>query len=195
VRVPSKRFVWARAGVLALCAALPLAAAEPLYQTADRKIHHIEAGLFRPGSVVSFSPEEINAWVRWKVPQVVPQGMREENVELFNGSASAYALVDFLKMRQAKGDATNWLMARLIEGERPLKFWVRVESGGGRCTVHLTRVELSDVALSQSVLDFLIRTFLLPLYPDVKINEPFELGYNIDRIGITPRAVTVTLRR
>lgn len=191
----AKRFAGVRAAALLVCAALALPAAEPLYESADRKIHHIENGLVQPGSVIAFSPQEINAWVQWKVPQVVPEGMREERVDLSSGSASAYALVDFLKMRQAKGDATNWLMARLIEGERPLKIWVRVESAGGRCTVYLTRVELSDVVLSQSVLDFLIKTFLLPLYPDVKVNEPFDLGYNIDRIDITPQAIRVTMRR
>lgn len=184
-----------RGCAMLLALALSVRAADRLAESAQRKLQAIEEGRVRPGSSVSFGPEEINAWARATVPGIVPQGIRDEQVELFEGSATGYALVDFLKMRQAKGDATNWLMARLIEGERPLKVWVRVESAGGRCTVYLTRVELSNVALSQSVLDFLIKTFLLPLYPDVKVNEPFELGDNIDRIEITPQAIRVTMRR
>jgi hypothetical protein len=170
-------------------------AADPLYESAERKLDAIEMRQARRGSVVSFTPDEINAWARVTVPTIVPEGIRDEKVELFDGSATGYALVDFLKMRQGKGDSTNWLMARLIEGERPLKIWVRLESGAGRCTAYLTRVELSGVAANKSVLDFLIRTFFLPLYPDAKIDEPFDLDYNIDRIDITPRAINVTIKR
>jgi hypothetical protein len=168
---------------------------DPLYESAQHKLDAIEKRQAKPGSIVSFTPAEINAWARVTIPSIVPEGIRDEKVELFSGTATGYALVDFLKMRQANGDATNWLMTRLIEGERPLKVWVRVESGGGRCTAYLTRVELSGVAANQTVLDFLIRTFFLPLYPDAKINEPFDLDYNIDRIDITMRSINVTMKR
>jgi hypothetical protein len=180
---------------LFLAAAFALPAADGLAENVTRKLDSIEQRRVKRGSVVTFTTEEINAWARATIPTVVPEGMRDEQVELFNGSATGYALVNFLKMRQAKGQDTNWLMARLIEGERPLKIWVRLESGAGRCTVFLTRVELSDVTVNQTVLDFLIRTFLLPLYPDVKINQPFDLDYDIDHIDITPRAVVVTIKR
>lgn len=170
-------------------------AADPLYESAQRKLDALESRQVKRGSVVTFTPAEINAWARVIVPTIVPEGMRDEQVELFKGSATGYAIVNFLKMRQAKGEETNWLMARLIEGERPLKVFVRVESGGGRCIVHLTRVELSGVAANQTVLDFLIKTFFMPLYPDAKIDEPFDLDYDIDRIDITPKAATVTIKR
>ena len=170
-------------------------AADPLYESAQHKLDAIESRHVKRGSVVTFSPAEINAWARATVPTIVPEGIRDEQVELLEQSATGYAMVNFLKMRQAKGEETNWLMARVIEGERPLKVFVRVESGGGRCTVYLTRVELSGAAANQTVLDFLIKTFFMPLYPDAKINEPFDLDYDIDRIDITPKAATVTIKR
>jgi hypothetical protein len=102
--------------------------------------------------------------------------------------------MDFLKMRHAKGQDTNWFMAKLIQGERPVKIAVRVSSGGGRCTVYLTRVEVSNVAANQTVLEFLIKTFFMPLYPEAKINEPFDLDYDIDRIDIRPSGVRVTIK-
>jgi hypothetical protein len=70
-----------------------------------------------------------------------------------------------------------------------------VVSGAGRCTVYLTRVELSGVTLEGSTLDFLIQNFLLPLYPDVKINQPFEMAYGIDRIDIRPEGVRITIKK
>ena len=180
---------------LLLAASLVLHAADPLYESAQRKLDAIEKRQVKRGSTVAFTPGEINAWARVTVPTIVPEGIRDEQVELADGSATGYALVDFLKMRQAEGHETNWLMARLIEGERPLKVWVRLESGGGRCTAYLTRVELSGVTANQTVLDFLVKTFFMPLYPDAKINQPFDLDYDIDRIDIAPRAVTVTIKR
>ncbi len=184
----------APAVLLVFVCAGSFAAAGSLYDSMQRKLDAIENRQVRPGSVVSFTPQEINAWTRVTVPKIVPEGIRDEQVELLNGSASGYALVDFLKMRQGKDEETNWLIARMIEGERPLEMWVRIESGSGRCTVYLTRVDLSGTTMNQGVLNFLITTFFMPLYPDAKINQPFELDYNIERIAITPQAVRVTIK-
>ncbi len=35
----------------------------------------------------------------------------------------------------------------------------------------------------------------MPLYPDAKINEPFELGDNIDRLDVRPDGARVILKR
>jgi hypothetical protein len=184
------------AGILAsLATVFPLAAADPLYESARKKLDAIEMGQVRAGSQVIFSPREVNAWARVKVPETVPDGITNTRVELGKGVATGYATVDFLKMRQAKGESTNWLFTRLIEGERPLVVSIGMESAGGRCTVHLTRVELSGAVANGGVLDFLVKTFFLPLYPDAKIDEPFELGYDMDRIEIRPTAVVVTMKK
>jgi hypothetical protein len=183
------------AGIVGLATVFPLTAADPLYESARKKLDAIEMGAVRPGSQVVFSLREVNAWARVKVPETVPEGITDTRVEMGNGVATGYANVDFLKMRQAKGESTNWLFTRLIEGERPLVVSVRMDSGGGRCTVHLTRVELSGVAANATVLEFLVKTFFLPLYPDAKIDEPFDLGYNMDRIEIRPGAAVVTMKK
>jgi hypothetical protein len=182
-------------GVVFILAALLAPAADPLYESAQRKLDAIEARQVPRGAVVTFTAKEIDAWARVKVPETVPEGMRDSRVELGAGTGSGYAVVDFLKMRQGKGQPTNWFMQKLIEGERPLKVSVRLESGGGRCTVYLTRVEISNVSANATVLDFLIKTFFVPLYPDAKINEPFDLDYDIDRIDITPSQVKVSIKQ
>ncbi len=98
-------------------------------------------------------------------------------------------------MRQAKGSATNWLVQRLIEGERPLKVSVRLESGGGRGIAYLTQVEIGKAVATGPVLEFLIKTFFAPLYPDAKINAPFDFDYDIDRVDITPSGARVTIKQ
>lgn len=181
--------------IAALALAVTLYAADPLYEGAQRKLDALDDHKVPRGGSVKFTVNEINAWARVRVPEIVPEGMRDQRVELGNGTATGYALVDFLKMRQAAGHTTNWFFSRLIEGERPLIVSIRLESGAGRCVVHLTRVELSHAVANATVLDFLIKTFFMPLYPDAKINEPFDLTDDIDRIDIRPSGVTVTIKK
>ncbi len=172
-----------------------LHAADPLFDSAERKLDSIEMRKLPRGGSVRFTPAEINAWARVKIPEIVPEGIRDQRVELGNGTATAHATVDFLKMRQAKGGSTNWLIARLIEGERPLTVSVRLESGVGRAVVHLTGVEISHTVANQTVLDFLIKTFFMPLYPEARIDQPFDLDYDMDRIDIRPTGVVVTIKK
>ena len=150
--------------LLALAAITPLAAADPVFERAWNKLERIESGQARPGSVIVFTPAEMNAWARGRVPQMY-EGIRDPNVQLGAGTATGSAFIDFLKMRQGEGLATNSLVAKLIEGERPLKVSMRLESGGGRATAHLTRLEISGIAVTGAALDFLVNEFFLQLFP------------------------------
>lgn len=180
--------------LLAIAIAPALLAADPLFERAWNKLDAIESGRARPGSVIVFTPAELNAWVQARAPQMV-EGIRNPRIELGTDTATGSALVDLLKMRQAEGVATNPVLAKLIDGERPLKVSVRVDSGGGRCTVHLIRVEISGLAATGPVLDLLVSAFFRPLFPDAKIDQPFELGDNIDHIEIRPAGLRVAIKK
>lgn len=176
-------------------AASALFAANPLADTAQKKLDSISDRKLKPGAVVTLSAAEINAWIHEKAIKAFPEGIRNEHINLGPGTADGTALIDLLKIGKNKGKDVNALIARLIEGERPLRILIRVDSANGRCTVYLTRVELSGVAIDGSILDFLIKHFVQPRYPDIKINEPFELDYNIDRIEIQPAGVRVVIKK
>lgn len=174
--------------------ACPLPAASPLAAGVNRKLDLIESGRAKPGSVMRFTQAELNAWVRVKAPTVVPQGFRQPRLVLGNGEATASARVDFLKLRDASGLATNWLVAKLIQGEKPVTVRATIRSARGRATVHLESVEIGGLDVSGATLDFLVRNFFLPLYPDAKIDEPFELADGVERIEVTPAAALVYIR-
>jgi len=180
--------------LLALAAILPLGGADLPLRRAENKLDRIESGHARPGSVIVFTPAEMNAWARGRVPQMY-QGIRDPSVQLGNGTATGSAFVDFLKMRQGEGLDTNFLIAKLIEGERPLKVSIQLESAHGRATAHLTRLEISGVAVTGATLDFLVNEFFLHLFPDAKVNQPFELHDNMERIELRPDGVRVTMRK
>lgn len=145
--------------------------------------------------MIVFTAAELNAWSRMKAPAVVPEGLRQTHLELGNASATASALVDFLKLRHAAGVETNWLVAKLIQGEKRVRVTAAIQSANGRATVHLERVEIGGLAVSGATLDFLIQTFFLPIYPNAKIEEPFELADSVDRIEVTPAQVKVYIAK
>jgi hypothetical protein len=170
-------------------------ALDPLALSAQRKLDIIESGKAKPGAVFIFTSAELNAWARYKVPLVVPEGVRNPRLELGNGTATAYALVNFLKVRHGQGVETNWLISKLIDGEKPVKVNVRIQSARGQAIVYLQRVEISGLAISGSTLDFFIDNFFKPLYPNSKINEPFDLADNVDHIEVHPADARALIKR
>ena len=164
------------------------------YTSVKHKFELIENERLRPGSKVTLSPQELNAYVREEVPKTVPEGVREPKVELGTGSATGSALVDFVKLRSAQGKAPGWLMRQLLAGEHPVTVVARIQSGGGRATAEVQSVEISGMTIEGRMLDFLIQNYLLPYYPDAKIGQPFELSHRMERLDIKPNQVAVYIK-
>jgi hypothetical protein len=181
--------------VLALAfTAVTLWAADALFESAWNKFERIDSGRAPAGSVTVFTPAEINAFARGSMPRMM-EGLRNPQVQLGNGTATATAVVDLLKMRGSERGPANPFVTMLLEGERPVKVTVRVESSNGTATVYLTGVEISGVTASGRALDFLMSQIFLPLFPDARVNQPFELRDDIDHIDLRPDGVRVTMRR
>lgn len=179
------------AGLIACCV---VHAASPDYQSAKRKLDAIQERRAAPGSYVTFSKREIEAWARVEVPKEVGPGFREPNAELGNNVAIGRALLDFQKLRRASGAAPNWFIDKLISGERPVAATLEVRSANGQATVYLRKLEISGVAATGQVLGFLIDTFFMPLYPNAKIGKPFELEDDVESVTIRPAAIYVKIK-
>ena len=180
--------------LLSALTASVLFAADPLADSVQKKLDSISDQKLKRGAIVTLTPREVNAWIHEKALKAFPEGIRNDHIEFGPGTADGTALVDLTKLGGAK-NGVNPLIARLIDGERPLRITIRVESANGRATVFLTHVELSGVAIDGSILDFLIKHFVQPRYPDIKINEPFDLDFNIDHIEIQPAGVRVLIKK
>jgi hypothetical protein len=194
LREPISWNLGSRILLLALTASALLPAADPLAISVSRKLDLIDSGRAKPGSVFRFTPRELNAWVRVKAPMIVHAGFRQPHLALGNAEASASALIDFLKVRDAGGADTNWLVAKLIQGEKLVKVEASIQSAHGSATVHLLRVEIGGLAVTGAPLDFLVRNFFVPFYPNAKIDQPFPLADNVDRIQVTPTAAFVYIK-
>jgi len=178
---------------LALLAAPFLYSSASDYLSVKRKFESIENHSLKPGSRVSLTPRELNAYVQEEVPKVVPDGVREPKVELGNGAASASAMIDFAKVRRAQGKPPGWLMSKLLSGERPVKVNALIQSASGRATVDVQSVEVSGMTIDGAMLDYLIDHYLRAVYPTAVVGQPFELGHRIERLEIKPSNVAVVI--
>ena len=176
-----------------LCSAA-LHAAAPEYQSAKLKLDAIQNRTAAPGSYVTFNKAEIEAWARVEVPKEVGPGFREPQAELGDNVATGRALLDFVKLRRNSGAAPNWFIDKLISGERPVAATLAVKSANGWATVDLRRLEVSGVAATGQVLDFLINTFFMPLYPNAKIGKPFELDDDVESVTLRPGVIYVKIK-
>ncbi|MBI3682991.1 MAG: hypothetical protein HY235_21680 [Acidobacteria bacterium] len=160
---------------------------------AQKKMDLIEQGRIPPGTRLAFSEGELNTFVGLKAKEVVPEGLRQPRIELRESRVIGHAFADFVKMRHAQGQDLNWLLSRLLEGERRIKVTGRVASGGGIARVDLEQVEVGGNSISGRALDLMIRIFVLPLYPQVKVGQEFELGYKVERVEIKPGTAFVVM--
>jgi hypothetical protein len=173
-----------------------LAATHTDYLSAKRKFQSIQLEQAKPGSRIPISSQELNAYVQTELPQVAPAGIRSPHVILQGANtATGSALIDFVKLRSAQGKATNWLMRKLLEGEREVKVTTRIKSANGTATVDVQRVEVGGVPIQGATLDFLIQNYLLPNYPEAKIGRPFGLHPRVDHIEVGPGVAYVVLKR
>ncbi len=161
--------------------------------TVKRKFKLISAERVPPGSKVTIGKDELNAYVRSEALSVVRDGLREPRLELGDNRATAYAFIDFARLRRAQGQPMGWLMEKLLGGERAVRVDAQIQSGGGKAVVNVQRVEVSGMVISGRALDYLIRNFLWSYYPDAKVGRPFELDHRIDRLEVEPSHVNVVI--
>ena len=184
---------WIPVVTLAIC--LPVLGSRTDYLSAKHKFQAIEKHQYRPGTRVSLSPAELNSYVQAELPLVAPAGVRSPSVQLLgNNQATGTILVDFLKLQSTRGKAPGFLLRTLLEGEHEVAVTAQVRSSRGMATVDLQRIEVSGIPIEGQALDFLIRNYLIPNYPDAKIGRPFKLESSVDRIEVTPGAAFVQLR-
>jgi hypothetical protein len=193
--------VWMQTGrclpwvlVLLAAGASTALAGTPEYRRAKQKVQLIESEQAAPGSTIVFTPGEINDWARFTVPTYVPKGFSGLSISLGDGTATGRAMIDFARVRHAD-DADLSVVEKLIAGERPVLVSVSVKSANGICNVDLNRLQISNVSATGYVLELLIKAFVLPMFPEVKVGEPFELRHRIEQITIKPSGLYVKIKR
>jgi len=162
------------------------------YISAKQKFDLIESERLKPGSRLDLSAGELTAYADVEAPP----GVRNPRIQLVSPEvATGTALIDFGKLERAQGYQPGWLMSKLLDGERPVSVTARIQSAAGRARVDVQRVEIAGLEMDGRTLDFLIRNFLLALYPDAAVGRPFDLGHRIEKLDVQPKGVGVIMAR
>jgi hypothetical protein len=164
------------------------------YLSATQKFKLIESERLRPGTRIALTSAELNAYVGQEAAASFPGGVRDTRLVLWSGGATGSALIDFGKVRRAQGNPPGWLMSKVLDGERPVEVRARIRSSGGRATVDVESVKVSGFAIEGRTLEFLIRYYLEPNYPNAKVGVPFELSHGVERVEVRTAAVDVVIR-
>ena len=175
--------------------ALWAAAPESDHLRCKHKIETIVTGKAAPGSQVSFTASELNAFLNTEVLQIIPGAVQGARLELGQGTASGSASVNFIKLLQAKGKSPGWLLIKMLDGWKLLKGSARIQSDNGRATVNIVHAELSGMTVPAFLVEFMVTHFALPYSPDLKIGQPFALKHGIERLEVQPGRFAVVMRR
>ncbi len=168
--------------------------ASPLH-SAHSKIALIEYDRARPGAVITLDGVELAAYANEQAGIIAPGAVRGLTLTLTPGHAEATAYINFLKVRQAGGESDNWLVQQLLDGERKVTIRVKFSSQPKQERVDVERVEVEDVFVQGNTLDFLLRQFVIPSFPDAQVNRWFALGHNIERLDVKSGEATVVIAR
>jgi len=175
---------------------LLLPAATSTADIAHRKFGQVEDGKLPAGTRVDLTAAELNAWASDEARIWVPGATRNIHLDLRTGEATGTILIDFAKLQKAAtGQDPGWLMRNLFSGERPVTVKARFESSNRRARVDVERVEVSGVPIEGATLNFLIEEWLKPTFPDVKVNQWFDLGFRINRFTVSPGGVSIYVGR
>jgi hypothetical protein len=170
--------------VAVLVCAHVLFAADPLAESARQKLASIKEEKLSPGTAVTITTQEWNAWVRAEIGEEKDLGLREPKLTLGQGSVTFDVIADLGKL--AAGSNGAGVFARMLEGERTVKIVMRPETANGKITVHLESAEISGVQLSGVILKLVAQLVVSTLFDDVKIDEPFDLPHKVDHATVEP---------
>jgi len=178
-----------------LVLAVVLSASYTDYLSVQKKFREVESDRLRPGTRVELTLAELNAYVEQEVPATT-DGVRQPKLQVIApGVARGSALIDFAKVGWSQGHAPGWLLSKMLEGEHAVTVTARIRSAGGQATVDVQQVEIGEISVDGRTLDFLIQHFLLPLYPNAVVGQPFELGHRIEKLDVQPGGVGVVIGR
>ena len=157
------------------------------YLSIKHKFQSIQSEQLKPGTRIALPSRELNAYVQTELPKVAPTGIRNPSVDLqANNIAVGRATINFLHLQNAQGTPPNWLMKKLLNGEHDVVVTTQLSSNKGYATVDLKSVEVDGLTVQGPALDFLVRNYLMPNYPNAKIGTPFKLDYKLERLEVTP---------
>lgn len=165
------------------------------FASIQRKMDEIVKEHVKRGERIQMPQRELAAYLRAQADAIAPKAVHNTKVEPFEGGGNVSANVNFLELNKARGGQSNWMMEKMLDGERLVKVTVHVQTEHGKARVNVDRVEVGGAAIQGAPLDYLIEHYVRPQFPNAKVDQWFTMDHRIDRIEIHPAGVTVIIAR
>jgi hypothetical protein len=163
------------------------------FSSIQRKMDDIVKERTKPGERIHMSLREMNAYLYAQAQAIAPKAVHNTKVELAESSGTVSAMVNFLELNKARGGQANWLMEKMLDGERYVTVSVHVLSEHGKARVNVDRVEVGGAAISGAPLDYMIQNYVLPQFPNSKVDQWFTMDHHMDHFEIHQSGATVVI--
>ena len=171
-----------------------LAANNPAVDSMQRKLDRIqsngEQAQPRPLTTV-MTEQEINAYVASGRVQL-PKGVQSLRFSGQPGVIDSWARVDFDQLTAGRRSANPLLS--MFSGVHDVAVTAHGSGAGGVGNVHIDSVALDGVTIPDFALEMFVNHYIKPKYPNLGIDNRFQLPDRIDTAVVGNHQLTVTQR-
>src|SRR5688572_33151539 len=129
---------------------------------------------------------ELESYVLFILKEDIPAKLETFDVQLGPGTVAADTRMTF-----SPNGTGNPLIDVVIAGTHDLFVKGSLAAANGKGKFVLEQVRLDGIPVPNILIESLISRYVKPKYPDVDLNEPFEMPWGIDALTISPGKVTV----
>jgi hypothetical protein len=187
--------VVAFAGVLVLrsiAAKEPTETSERAAKILQEKIDAIKAAennpKHKPGSVrIEISEIEFESYLLYSLKEDIPAQIDTADVQLGHDTVALDTQITF------NSNATgNPVFDALVGGKHDLFVKGKLTAQQHRGKFELQDVRVDGIPVPNVLIQALVKKYVKPKYPDVELNEPFDLPWKIEEIKVEPgKAIVV----
>ena len=160
----------------------------------DEKIIAIrEADMSRtrpPGAAdsVDVTDTEMESFVIYAMADEIPARVDSIDVAIESGMISAATELTF----DSEESTGNVIIDMLMESTHSLFVKGMLEGSGGRGKFQLSQVRVDGFPVPLIIVELLVDRFVTPRYPQVDLDEPFDIPWGIEAIILSDGLATIT---
>jgi hypothetical protein len=160
-------------------------------QSLQWKIDAIKKAADTPGhkhgsSRTQLSESELQSYVFYSLKDDIPAQLDSVNVQLDEDTVGCDTQVTF------NSNATgNPVWDALVGGTHNLSLKAKLIGREGRGKFDLQAVQVDGIPVPNVLIQALIKRYVKPKYPEVDLNEPFDLPWEIQEVKLEPGKATV----
>jgi hypothetical protein len=164
--------------------------------SAANKIRQIQesADSGRSFGSIRISQTELNSYIDYELPPLLPPGISKIRLQLQPGRTQGTAEVDFDRLKGSVRTQPNPWIAFFLRGVHTLGVDGALAGSNGVGQFHLETVTLDDITMPQMLVEYLIDHYLKPRYPTAAVDQPFTMGFSIDKLTVEAGSVLLAGR-